>query len=196
MLRHVFLLPTLSLLFTALPALAADYTITPGGKNQVVFLSRATLESFEGKTRQVSGALSLDPANLADSIQVRVEVDLASLDTGIQLRNKHMRENHLETEKYPKVVFEGARILEASSRTLEPGKVVRTRIAGRFDLHGVSKTIEVPVDVTRNKDGSLNVIAQFDVPLADYNIDRPSFLLLKLNEMQHITVSVIANPKN
>jgi len=193
MLRQVTLLLTLSLLGTV-PALSADYTITPGGKNQVVFLSRATLESFEGKTRQVSGSVSLDPANLADSIGVRVEVDLASLDTGISLRNKHMRENHLETDTYPKVVFEGARILEASSRSLEPGKVVHTRISGSFHLHGVSRTIEVPVDVTQAKDGSLNVTAQFDVPLAQYNIDRPSFLLLKLNDTQRITLTVTATP--
>ena len=193
MLRQVTLLFTLSLL-GAVPALSADYTIIPGGKNQVVFLSTATLESFEGKTRQVSGSVSLDPANLADSIGVRIEVDLASLDTGISLRNKHMRENHLETDTYPKVVFEGARILKASSRSLEPGKVVHTRISGRFDLHGVKRTIEVPVDVTQAKDGSLNVTAKFDVPLADYNIDRPSFLLLKLNETQHITLTVTATP--
>jgi len=196
MLRHASLLLVLTSCLGALPALADEFVIRPGqDKNLVVFQSRATLETFEGKTRQVSGSLSLDPANLGDSITVHLEVDLASLDTGIPLRNKHMRENHLDTSKYPKAVFDGARILEASSRALEPTKALKVRIAGRFDLHGVSREIEVPVEVVRAADGTLRVTTRFDVALADYRIDRPGFLMLKLEEIQHVTVQVTAHPR-
>jgi len=181
----------------AATALAADFTIKPSqDKNLVVFTSKATLESFQGKTKQVSGQVSCDPASLADSVTVRVEVDLASLDTGIPMRNKHMRENHLETAKYPKAVFEGGRILEASARTLSPGTTVHLRLAGQFDLHGVKRPLEAPVDVTLAKDGSLQITTHFDVALADYKIDRPSFLVMKLEDKQHVTVQVTAHPNS
>jgi len=43
-------------------------------------------------------------------------------------------------------------------------------------------------------DGTLHVATHFDVKLSDYNIDRPAFLMLKLEETQHVTVQVIARP--
>jgi polyisoprenoid-binding protein YceI len=118
MLRYMFLtIFALLVGFEARPTEATDFSIEPGkDRNLVVFTSKATLETFQGKTKQVAGNVSFDPANLSDSVTVRVEVDLASLDTGIPMRNKHMRENHLETSKYPKAVFEGGRILEATGR--------------------------------------------------------------------------------
>ena len=77
-------------------AVAAPRTfhIEPGAAhNQVTFHSEATVESFDGKTRQVSGQLSVDPEALAGSSSAWFQVDLKSLDTGMSLRNKHMREN-------------------------------------------------------------------------------------------------------
>ena len=195
--RHIALATFVALLagLQASSALATDFTVQPGkDKNLVVFTSKATLESFQGKTKQVSGALSFDPANLGDSVTVHVEVDLASLDTGIPMRNKHMRENHLHTDKYPKAVFDGGRILEASGHTLNPGDTVHLRMSGRFDLHGVKRTIEVPVIAMRAKDGTLQVTTHFDVALADYKIDRPAFLMMKLEPTQHLTVQVTAHP--
>ncbi len=198
MLRHILL--TTSVLLAGLyakPTDAADFTIEPGkDRNLVVFTSKATLETFQGKTKQVAGNVSFDPANLGDSVTVRVEVDLASLDTGIPMRNKHMRENHLNTDTYPKAVFEGGRILEASGSTLNPGDTVKLKLSGRFDLHGVKRTIEVPVDATRAKDGTLQVTTHFEVPLADYKINRPAFLMMKLEPTQHVTVQVTAHPKS
>jgi polyisoprenoid-binding protein YceI len=197
MLRH-FTLSVLVLLvgLQASAALATDFTILPGkDKNLVVFTSKATLESFQGKTKQVSGMFSIDPANLGDSLTVHVEVDLASLDTGIPMRNKHMRENHLDTDTYPKAVFDGGRILETSGRTLNPGDSVHLRLAGQFDLHGVKRPIEVPVDATRATDGTLSVTARFDVALADHKINRPGFLMMKLEPIQHVTVQVTGHPK-
>jgi len=178
-------------------AQATEFTIKPGqDKNLVVFTSKATLESFQGKTKQVSGNLSFDPANLGDSVTVHVEVDLASLDTGIPMRNKHMRENHLETGKYPKAVFDGGHILEKSGQTLAPGDTVHLRMTGQFALHGVKRTIEVPVIATRAKDGTLQVTTHFDVPLSDYKINRPAFLMMKLEPTQHLTVQVTAHPNS
>ena len=196
MLRHIGLAVFILLAgLLAGAAQATDFVIQPGkDKNLVVFTSKATLESFQGKTKQVSGNLSVDPANLGDSVTVHVEVDLASLDTGIAMRNKHMRENHLETDKYPKAVFDGGHILEASGHTLNPGDSVHLRLSGQFELHGVKRAMEVPVDATRAEDGTLSVTAHFDVALADYKINRPAFLMMKLEPTQHLTVQVTAHP--
>ena len=117
---------------------AAVFAVKPGKDSKVVFTSQAPTETFQGKTDRMEGTLTLDPSTVGDSITVHLEVDLASLDTGKKMRNQHMRENHLETDKFPKAVFDGAAVLSPAGAKLEPGKPVAFQIEGTFALHGVS----------------------------------------------------------
>ena len=173
-------------------ATAGEYTVAPGDKqNLVVFESSAPLETFQGKTHAVSGFVILDPSALTDSITIEVSADLASLDTGISLRNKHMRENHLETETYPNAVFRGGRIVESSWKALTPGEPATLKVRGIMDLHGVTRELVVPVVVTAAAGGRLAVAARFDITLSDYKISRPKFLMLKLNETQKVSVDLV-----
>ena len=72
----------------ATPVAADDFRISPEhGEGSVVFESKAPMESFEGKTNQATGEVSLDPASITE-LSLRVEVDMASLDTGIGLRHQ------------------------------------------------------------------------------------------------------------
>lgn len=178
------------------PASAARFEIVPGAPGNLVrFESKATVESFDGKTNRVGGFVDFDPDALGDSVTVRVEVDLASLDTGIELRNRHMRENHLETARFPTAVFEGGTVLDPSDHALASGRKVTLGLTGRFELHGVRRTITVPVEVTReNAEGAarLSISAAFPVRLSDYGISRPKFLVLKLADEQAVSVRVTA----
>ena len=183
-----------ALLVLASPARAELFVVNPGSKDNLVkFESHAPMESFDGKTREVVGSLEFDPDQLSDSVTVRIEVDLTSLDTGIGLRNKHMRQNHLETDEYPKAVFAGGTILESSASALE-AEPVTLKLAGTFELHGVTREVTVDVEIARNEDGSVHVVSRFEVKLSDYEIKRPKFLMLKLDEVQKVTVDVKAVP--
>jgi len=169
------------------------FAFAPGDEGtRVQFVSKAPMESFDGKTRDLAGSVTLDPTALGDSVTVRFEVDLTTLDTGIELRNRHMRENHLETEQYPKAVFTGAAILDSKSSVLPAGRAVTFECEGTFDLHGVQRRLRVPVTVTWNEAaGTLQVHTEFRVALADYEINRPKFLFLKLEDAQTVTVDAI-----
>lgn len=178
-----------------------DYAIVPGtAGTEVEFLSKATLESFTGRTDRIRGHIRCDPDALTDSISVFVEVDLASLETGMGLRDKHMRENHLETDQYPHAVFRGARILPGAPPALPagaagaPGPPVEIPIAGEFALHGVRRPVEVTARVTRLGDGTraLAIECAFEVKLADHRIDRPRFLMMKVSDTQRITLRLVA----
>jgi polyisoprenoid-binding protein YceI len=186
-------LPVLLALATA--AHAEEFVVRPGGASQVVFLSKATVESFTGKTSQMEGRIAVDPTAVGDSITVRVEVDLASLDTGIGKRNQHMRENHLETAKYPKAVFTGATVGGPAGAKLEPGQPVWFDVEGTFALHGVSRRLRTQVEVTLEDQGGkrrLRFKTAFPVSLAAYAISRPQFLFLKLADEQAVKVSGVA----
>jgi len=182
-----------------LPGAASDaavFAVKPGPGCKVVFTSQAPTETFQGKTDRMEGTLTLDPGAVGDSITVHLEVDLASLDTGKKMRNQHMRENHLETDKYPKAIFDGAAVLSPAGAKLEPGKAVSFQIEGTFALHGVSRRLRCPAEATftpAGKGGTIAFKADFPVALPDFNIARPEFLFLKLAEVQQVSVSGVAS---
>ncbi len=176
-------------------ARAADYHVSPGGANKVVFTSKAPIETFEGKTNKIEGVLSLDPAGVGDSIHVHLEVDLASLDTGIGKRNQLMRKDHLECDKYPKAIFDGATVHGPAGGKVVAGSPTTFDAEGTFTIHGVSRRLRCKADAVLTKQGSADAIsftATFQVALPDYSIRRPEFLFLKLAEVQDVKVIAVA----
>lgn len=192
---RALLLASFLLSLSGAPASAGRFDITPGDPNLIRFESKAPMESFDGKTRQVSGHILCDPSALEDSIEVLIEVDLATLDTGIKLRNQHMRENHLETERYPKAVFRGAKLEERTIAALQPGQPARLNVRGTFELHGEAHEIVVPLEVTLSADPgprTLRITGGFPVKLSDYKINRPQFLVMRVDETQRVTLELRA----
>ena len=178
----------------AATARAADFVLAPNAGSTVGFESKAPLESFHGETRVVGGRIRADLDHLAGDVEVTVDVDLATLDTGIGLRNRHMRENHLETDRYPQAVFRGARILTAEPAALAPGGASEVVVAGELDLHGVVKPLTCRADLSLSRDGVLTIVADFPVRLSDHAIPRPGFLTMKLADEQRISLRLEARP--
>jgi polyisoprenoid-binding protein YceI len=175
-------------------ARAERWEITAGAEDvQVTFHSNAPMESFDGRTRQVRGHVQLDPADVSGALDLEVSVDMATLDTGISLRNRHMRENHLHTDRYPVATFGNATVVDGEG-SLEVGEDRTVTLEGTLDLHGEARTMRVPVTFTRGEDGSLRVRSTFDVVLSDHGIPRPQFLMMKLGETQKVTVDLVAGP--
>ncbi|HEB90193.1 MAG TPA: YceI family protein [Deltaproteobacteria bacterium] len=87
---------------------------------------------------------SIDPASLEDAVAV-VEVDLSSVDTGIERRDKHLRTpDFFEVETYPV-----ATVRVHSPRPIEDPKSEHPRYEALFDidLHGVEKTVEGEIEL-------------------------------------------------
>ncbi len=180
------------LLFVMATAAHADpltFKVSKGGGNLIKFESKAPLETITGVTDQVEGTITLDPQNLADGVSALIVVDAASLKTGNKIRDGHMRNNHLHTDKFPKITFAvGNVVLEGA---LQNGAPRSFQVIGDFFLHGVTRTIAVPAQVTLVQTDAakkLRIQATFAVRLSDYEIPRPQFLVMKLDEVQNITV--------
>lgn len=195
LLPALLLVPGLTALSTADPAAAANYEIDGSNEdNEVRFESNAPMESFDGTTSTVWGTIELDPGALGDTLTLEITCDLATLDTGIDLRNQHMRDNHLHTEEHPHAVFRGARVSGASSGALAVGETVSLVLTGRLTLHGVTRELAAPTELTLRDDGRLHLVSRFEVNLSDYDVPRPKFLMLKLDEVQQVSVDVVAFP--
>lgn len=165
----------------------ATYNVVAGDGTEVVFESKAPLESFEGRTSGVTGWCRFDADDLAAGVELEITVDLASFDTGLGKRNQHMRDNHLETDRFPQAFFRGGSVT-ATTPALAAGATSTVVLHGSLDLHGVKREAAVEVDLSRDAGTGLAVAAEFIVKLSDHDIERPKFLVMKLADEQTVRV--------
>jgi predicted TIM-barrel fold metal-dependent hydrolase len=110
----------------------------------------------------------------------------STLDTGIDLRNEHLRETYLEVNKGPG--FDTATLSEIDLAGFNPDAPVGTgSFVGLLTLHGVTNTVTGPVDV-RQAGAGLRVKASFPVDLSDYRIAKPRYLGIGVTNIVHVEV--------
>lgn len=119
--------------------------------------------------RTVKGTYELNPNDFSGHF----EVALKNLDTGIDLRNKHMHEKYLETEKFPTVV------LDVGSSKYKAGE--ESSFTGFIQVHGVKKPTTGKLTVKDN-----TVSLDFYVKLSDHNIEVPKFMGITMKEDIHV----------
>ena len=91
----------------SITSIASEYQVDRSKENHIKFISDAPIEEFEGITNNIDGYINLPSFEELSESKLYFEVDLETLDTGIGLRNRHMRENYLETEMFKYTFFEG-----------------------------------------------------------------------------------------
>jgi polyisoprenoid-binding protein YceI len=173
---------TIWVLLFASTALLADsraYEIRPEGKNIAQFHAEDTYDAFDGKTNKVTGTITADPAKPSAS-SVQVIVDLTSLDTGVALRNREMRERFLETPKYPSAAFKSVSVTAPDA--VAPNQPVDISVTGDFTLHGVTKRLTIPVRVVLIPDGRIHATSMFNVKMPDFGINVPKNILVTVND--------------
>jgi polyisoprenoid-binding protein YceI len=144
---------------------------------------------FEARTTAITGSLA---AGANQSLTGELSVDLSTLDTGISLRNRHMRENYLEVDKgegYAHAVLSDVAI-EGGDPAAFAGK---TKFTGTLLLHGTRKPISGEARVQRNG-SNISVDATFPVTLADFGIAKPQYLGVGVRERVEVHVTFAAAP--
>lgn len=111
---------------------------------------------------------------IADDGKIAVfTVPLKNLETGISLRDKHMKEKYLEVEKYPDATLK----LDRGQITIPAkGKTSEGDAKGTFTCHGKSKDVTVHYKAHRESDGTIGAETKFPINLKDYDITIPNYL--------------------
>lgn len=171
-----------------------EYQVDLDAQNTVRFVSRAAIEEFEGVTDRIDGFVllateRLEPGLDGDGTELYFEVDLASLDTGIKLRNRHMRDNYLEVRKYPYATLEG----RLGSVQAMGGGSFRVALVGTFTIHGVSRRTSVPCEAVEAGAG-YRVRCTWELLLSDYDIEIPKIMFMKLANEIRMELDFVLEP--
>ena len=141
--------------------------------------------SFDAKTTALSGSVTASATG--SRVDGTLAVDLRTLDTGIGLRNEHLRNNYLEVDKGPR--FDTATLSEIDLNGFNPDAPEgKGSFTGLLTLHGVTQTVTGAVDV-RQTDAGLRVKASFPVELSDYSIRKPRYLGIGVKDIVQVEVA-------
>jgi polyisoprenoid-binding protein YceI len=100
----------------------------------------AMVTKVHGKFTDFDGTFSIDGADPAKS-NVDIEIRAASIDTGHEQRDGHLRSNDfLAMEEYPVITFKSTSVKETSDDTFD--------LTGDLTIRGVSKPVTVPFTFT------------------------------------------------
>jgi polyisoprenoid-binding protein YceI len=137
--RNSRLLAILAVLVSiALPVLAELETFTFDKAHTLIgFRIRHVLTKVEGRFKSFDGTIWLDRQSPAAS-RVELTIQATSIDTGVENRDNDLRSaNYFDVAKYPAITFKSTKV--------EPKGNDQYDVTGEFSMHGVTKTIRVPV---------------------------------------------------
>ncbi len=122
----------------AQPALGDTGTFTFDKAHSLVgFRIRHFVSKVEGRFKDFDGTIWIDRANPSVS-RVELTIQTASIDTANENRDKDLRsDNFFDTAKYPTITFKSTKI--------EPKGKDAYDVTGELTMHGVTRTITVPV---------------------------------------------------
>lgn len=186
---------SLSSATAAAGATPARYEIDPE-RSEAGFVMQTTWHGVEGRTKAVSGAIVSESGDLFADGRVSVVVQAAQLDTGNERRDKVMREDELETSRYPTIEFNSTRppTLLSTVRNADGGYTeVSLTLEGNLSVHGVTRATTVAV--TARRDGEAWVMTgEVPVRLTDHKIPDPSIFLNHVQDEVKVVFSLRTKP--
>jgi polyisoprenoid-binding protein YceI len=129
-----------------------------------------------GRTPDVTGTLTLDGAQIT---AVEMSADLTTLQSDESRRDGQLKRQALETDQFPTATFSLTQPIDLGSVPAD-GQVIQATATGDLTIHGVTKSVEIPVEALL-ADNVVTVTGSIDIVFADYSISRPtSFAVLSI----------------
>jgi polyisoprenoid-binding protein YceI len=172
---------------TPASAAATTYSIDPVHSYLIFRVKHMDAGYAYGRFNTFSGTITLDEAAPA-SCAVKMEVDVGSVDTGVENRDKHLKSpDFFNAAQFPKMTFESTAVKKAGDDY---------EVTGNLTLHGVTKP--VTVKMTKTGQGSMRgkTIVGFEGTLeikrTDFGVGKPP---PGLADEVKMTISVEASPQ-
>ncbi|TRX55219.1 YceI family protein [Thalassomonas sp. M1454] len=145
--RTIFILVAMLISFPSLSAWKLD-----NDNSLVSFISVKKSDIAEvHHFNDISGSIFADG-------NAKVEINLASVDTGIVIRNERMQSLLFQTDLFPKAEFSVA-LGSTYVDELKVGVSKEMMLMGQLSLHGETKSMQIPTYVTKVNDKKLLIVS-------------------------------------
>ena len=174
-----------SLVLAATSLLPAGAFALDDDKSRVEFHVRDNRGGFMGIVRDVDARVVVREQGDTFSADVEVRVDARTLTTGVGVRDRQMRRDFLETDRFPTITFRGTAVPRTRPGALAFPAVLR----GSLTVKDVTREVEIPLRVTALADSYL-ADGQVTVRMSDFRITIPRFLVFVAEDPVEIALKV------
>ena len=126
-----------------------------------------------GRTADVSGSLTIEGTTIS---KVEITEDLTTLQSSSDNRDRQLGRQALETATFPTATFVLTTPIELGSEPVQ-GQVIETTATGDLTLHGVTKSVQVPLQA-RLEGNTIVVAGSLRIAFADFGIAKPQAMLV------------------
>jgi polyisoprenoid-binding protein YceI len=161
--------------------LSAQSTIITANNGNILFISKAPLESIKATSDKLKGAIDKSKNTFAFA----VEINTFNGFNG-DLQREHFHENYIETEKFPTATFSG-KFIEQVDFTVNGTYTIRAK--GMFSIHGIQKERIIKGTLIVNN-GTITVDAGFTIRLEEYDIKVPKIVNEKIAEEIKVDINI------
>ena len=138
-LKMKFVIPVMLALILVLvsgSATASVWKIDPEHSNIMFQVRHLGLAEVKGIFRKFEGTVNLEDNSAKSS--VKVTIDAASIDTGVEKRDEHLRTaDFFDVAKYPTITF--------VSKKVTPAGKGKLKVIGDLTMHGITKEVVLQV---------------------------------------------------
>jgi len=165
------------------PAAATTYSVA-AGKSSLTFHVVHKLHRVDGESKAVEGKARLLPDG---KVQVMLRVKSDSFDSKNVNRDAKVKEV-VEAARHPVIEFKA--LGEGVTPPAGGGTLEKT-FKAEVSFHGNKKTIDLPVKLTFEADGSVRAQATIALSLDEFKVERPSLMFVKVDDELKIDANVV-----
>lgn len=145
-----------------------------------------------GITKTIQGDIALDRTNVANSQVGDITINISEFKSDNDRRDSFIRQQFLQSNKYPYATLTGATISGLSAGSYQDGTTLKFQISGTLTVHNTKR--ETVFDATGSySNGTLVVRATTDLKMSDFGIQVPSIGgLLKVDDAMRLVVNIVA----
>ena len=126
-----------------------------------------------GRTGAITGQFTLSKDGDAYRVdKADFTVDVSQLKSDESRRDNRIREIGLETAKFPEAKYALTSPISISADAAD-GKAVTVQSEGDLTLHGVTKRVQIPLEVQRDG-GQIKIVGNYEFGWSDFGMSAPS----------------------
>ena len=157
--------------------------------------NQTDIENFTARTNKITGTVQFDPE--AKTGSATLMIDGASIDTGVALRNEHMRSaDWFNFDKNPEVKFVTTSIKNAGGDNY--------RVTGNLTLHGVTKALTTKATLRLTKANDVTkmigytgdvvaIVTKFKIKLSDFGVKHMAISAGRVSDELDATIKFVAS---
>jgi len=148
-----------------------------GYRVQELFGGETIKVTAVGRTPGVDGTMTISGTQVT---VVDISADMTQLKSDKAPRDGQIKTRGIETNSFPTATFKLTQPITLPG-TPEKGKQIEVTATGELTLHGVTKTVEIPLKASWNGD-TITVAGGAKVAFSDYSIEPPTNAIVSVDD--------------